>query len=111
MSIRLSKAEQETTILYTLDPDEQDATISTTDPRMIHRLRRLGVAPERTEMDGNRIVSAEFCVPRSWLRIAPPRSASARQRESARLAMQALNERRAEARNKPRRRRPAQKKP
>ena len=107
MATRLTPQERETTILW--DESNDSAVITTADRRMLHRLARLGIVPDHEEREGDRIVSAEFTVSRSWIHVSPPRVATESQRESARRAMEALNAQRTEALQRPRRRRPARK--
>ena len=90
---RRSPEERETTIVYT--QADITAQISTTDIRLIHRLTRLGVHPDRTISQYGHVIEAEYTVPRSWVRISPPRRrTSPAQRAAARRSIVALNARR-----------------
>ncbi len=82
--------ERETTIVW--DQATGDATISTADIRLIHRLQQLGVKPDRTISQYGRVVEAEYTVPRSWIRVSPPRRrTSPAQRASARRSIASVN--------------------
>ena len=85
--------ERETTIVY-LQADDI-AQIGTADIRLIHRLTRLGVKPDRTTSEDGRVTGAEYTVPRSWVRISPPRRrTSPAQRAAARRSIADVNARR-----------------
>ena len=91
--LRRPPDERETTIVY--DQASSEATISTADIRLIHRLTRLGVKPDRTISQYGRVIEAEFTVPRSWIRVSPPRRrTSPAQRAAARRSIAGVNARR-----------------
>ena len=88
---RLKKVERETVIEYV--QSETEARVATYDRPLIRRLIRLGIEPEVAEKEFGRIFYAEFVVPRSWLRVSPPRRVTEAQKESARRLIGAINDR------------------
>lgn len=75
--MRLSRAEQETVITY--NGTREAAEIYTCDPVLMRSLEDRGLRPDGTSQDGP---SRTYRVPKSWVRIVPPRQASERQREA-----------------------------
>lgn len=87
--MKLSKEEQETIINY--DESSGEASVYTHSGKLIRQLGRLAaerpadVRLIRTAHDG---AAVEYLVPKTWLKIRPPRTASEAQKTAARLALQ-----------------------
>lgn len=87
--MKLSKEEQETIINY--DESSGEASVYTHSGKLIRQLGRLAaerpadVRLIRTTHDG---AAVEYLVPKTWLKIRPPRTASEAQKTAARLALQ-----------------------
>lgn len=78
-----TKAEKETLIQYTQAEDK--ARVDTMDRSLMRRLEKLSIVPEVVEVDDHqRVLRKEYSVPRSWVRVRPPRTATTAQREAAR---------------------------
>ena len=72
--MNLSRIERETIVTY--NQQEEEAGVYTLDPSLIRRLMQLSeerpaeCRVERRSHDGRAV---DFCVPKSWIRIVPPR--------------------------------------
>lgn len=84
-----SKDEQETIISF--NELEAEASIYTFNRRLINLLARLaGERPEECRLYRKLDSSCEYMVPKSWIRVKPPREASEAQKEAARAALQRM---------------------
>ena len=82
-----SKDEQETIISF--NELETEASVYTFNRRLINLLARLaGERPAECRLYRKLDSSCEYMVPKSWIRVRPPREASEAQREAARAALQ-----------------------
>lgn len=87
--MKLSREEMETIINY--DESSGEASVYTHSGKLIRQLGRLAaerpadVRLIRTAHDG---AAVEYLVPKTWLKIRPPRTASEAQKTAARLALQ-----------------------
>jgi hypothetical protein len=73
----MTKAERETVINF--NDDEQVASIATRQKRVKTRFQKLGVEPTRKQGD-----YVCYMVPKSWIKISPPKQVSENQRKAAR---------------------------
>jgi hypothetical protein len=71
--------ERETTIVF--NDEEDHATIWSDQPIFQRHMARLGVEPYRTVSDGSDGEGRWYRVPKSWVRVRPPRQISDEQRE------------------------------
>lgn len=86
--MRLSREEQETIICY--NEAEQQASIYTHNMALRHRLERLAAErPEecRLEKTSHEGQAVDYIIPKSWVKVKPPRVASEAQKAAARAAL------------------------
>lgn len=84
-----SKDEQETIICF--NELEAAASVFTFNRRLINLLARLaGERPAECRLYRKYDNSCEYIVPKSWIRVKPPREASEAQKEAARAALQRM---------------------
>ncbi len=87
--MKISKIEAES--IFNFNEEEAEASIYTHNKRLIRQLAKLAaerpadVRLIRTTHDG---AAVEYLVPKTWLKIRPPRTASEAQKTAARLALQ-----------------------
>lgn len=87
--MKISKVEAES--VFNFNEEEAEASVYTHNKRLIRQLAKLAaerpadVRLIRTAHDG---VAVEYLVPKTWLKIRPPRTASEAQKTAARLALQ-----------------------
>ena len=87
--MKLSRLEQETIINF--NEAEQTASVYTHNKALRRKLDKL--AAERPEdchfaSESRKGQAGDYIVPKSWIRVKPPRIASEAQREAARAALQ-----------------------
>lgn len=80
----MKRIERETIISF--NDGEAEASIETFSRRLKNHLRKLGIAPYRVRGEYE-----SFRVPKSWIRVSPPRRVSELQRKSARELMNKHN--------------------
>jgi hypothetical protein len=78
----LTKYETETGILW--NDEERHATVYTRHKRIMRQMEKRGVKPVDTQYQGSEVISCCYHVPKSWIKITPPRKVSEKQREAAR---------------------------
>lgn len=89
--MKLTNYERET--IVNLNEGEDVASVYTHSPKLRRRLNKLSAdRPEECQLrsvsqDGQ---AAEYFVPKSWIKVSPPRIASAAQKEAAIAALQKI---------------------
>lgn len=73
----MKRVERETVISF--NDEEEQARISTRQKKVKTRLKKLGVAPHSKQSDYEC-----YMVPKSWIKISPPKRVSENQRKAAR---------------------------
>jgi len=81
----LSAYERETVIIF--NDGEDTATVTSSQSTVWTKMARRGVEPDQVEKMGGRVVTKFFTVPKSWIKIAPPKRVSESQREAARVTL------------------------
>jgi len=86
----LSPYERETVV--SLNDGEDTAAIVSSQSTVWTRMARRGVEPDRVETMDGRVVTKFFTVPKSWIKIGPPRRIGEDQKRAAGERMRALHE-------------------
>lgn len=87
--MKISKIEAET--IFNFNEEEAEASIYTHNKRLIRQLAVLAAErPQECRLGRNchNGAAVEYLVPKTWLKIRPPRTASEAQKTAARLALQ-----------------------
>lgn len=84
----LSKWESETTIAF--NDGEDEANIYTCQKRIMTIMVKRGIEATNQFKQNGKVIAYTYRVPKSWIKISPPRKVSDKQREAARRNIAAL---------------------
>lgn len=85
--MRLTNEEKETIILF--NEADKTATVETFQGKIIRRMEKEGVIPVRVTPEG----AKKYIIPKTWIKVTPPRKVSDAQRQSSRENMAVLHQR------------------
>ena len=77
----LSANERETVIL--MNDEEKTAQVTSCQRPVWTRMQKLGVQPDKELSIDGQVIEKVFTVPKSWVKISPPRKVSDEQRQAA----------------------------